>query len=120
MPDAARKEPDPVRFFLWKTGLAGFEAFMLQPAGTCVAVVPARALGHELAGLGYEGQRRVDLLGGVELLLQFMGREPEVSVPAGLVVGHHAVVDEAGDANAALGVAFLPAGELQLDDAGGR
>ena len=38
-------------------------------------------------------------------------REPEASVSASLVVGHHAVADEAGDAHAALCVAFLTAGE---------
>ena len=84
-----------------------------------VAVIPAGALGYELADLGYEVQRRVDLLEGVELLFQFVRREPEASVPSGLVVGHHAVVDEAADAHAALCVAFLPSGEFQLDDAGG-
>ena len=36
--------------------LAGFQAFA-HPAGACVAVVPARALGYELTDLGYEGQR---------------------------------------------------------------
>ena len=60
------------------------------------------------------------MLDGVELLLQFMGREPEANVSAGLVVGDHAVVHEAGDADAALCVAFLPAGEFQLDYPGIR
>ena len=97
---------------------SGFDVFA-QPAGAGIAVVPARALGHELADLGYEGERRVDVLDGVELLLELVRCEPEVGVPAGLVVGHHTVVHEAGDADAALCVAFLPAGEFQLDDAGG-
>ena len=60
---------------------------MLQPAGTCVSIVPARALGYELADLGYEGQRRVDLLGGVELLLQLVRGEPDIRIPTGLVIG---------------------------------
>ena len=108
MPEAARNEPVPVRFLLVEHRPAGLEAF-IEPAGTRVAVVPARALGHELADLGYEGQRRVDLLGGVELLLQLVRCEPEVRVPTGLVVGHHAVVDEAGNAGGALWRTF-PAG----------
>ena len=48
-----------------------------------------------------------------------MGREPETGIPTGLVVAHHAVVDEACNAHAALGVALLPAGELQLEHHGG-
>ena len=106
-------------FLLVEYRLVGLEAF-IAPAGVGVVVVPARSLGHKLADFGHEGQRRVDLLGGVELLLQFVRREPEVSVPAGLVIGHRAVVHEPGNAHAALCVAFLPAGELQLDDYCGR
>ena len=123
MPDAARNEPVPVRFFLWNTGRRALR-LLLQPAGVGVPVIPAGALSHELADLGYEGQRRVDLLGSVEFLLQLVRREPDIRIPTGLVIGHHAVVhhavvDEAGDAHAALRVAFLPAGQFQLDDNSG-
>ena len=55
-------------------------------------------------------------LASVELLLQLVRREPEVCIPTGLVVGDHAVVDEASNAGGAFCVTFLPAGELQLDD----
>ena len=93
----------------------------VQPAGAGVAVVAARALGHELADLGDEGEVCVDLLGGVELLLQFVWRKPQAGVSSGLVVGHEPVVDEAGDADATPGIVFLPAGEFQLDhDGAGR
>ena len=93
-------------------GPAGPE-FGVQPAVACVAVVAARALGDELADLGCEGQRRIELLGSIELLLQLVGSEPQAGVPPGLVVGYQAVVDETGDADGALGMALLPAGELQ-------
>ena len=56
---------------------------------------------------------------GVELLLQFVGREPEANVASGLVVGDHAVVDEACDADGSLGVVDLSAGEFQLYHDGG-
>ena len=98
---------------------AGFQVFA-QPAGTCVPVVPAGALGYELADLGYEGQSRIGLLGSVELLLQLVRCEPDIRIPTGLVVGDQPVIDEAGDAYGALCVAFLPAGQLQLDDNSGR
>ena len=97
---------------------ARFDLFV-QPTGPGVAVVATRALGHELAHLGDETQRRIGVLDGVELLFQFMGREPQTGVASGLVIGHHAVVDEAGYSHAALGVALLTAGKLQLDDHGG-
>ena len=84
----------------------------VQPAGAGITVAAACALSHELADPGNEGQGRIDVLGGVELLLQFMGREPEVRVPAGLVIAHHAVVHEACDAHATLCIALLPAGEF--------
>ena len=83
-------------------------------------VVAARALGREVADLSYEAKRQVGLIDSVELLLEFVGSEPKAAVTCGLVVGHHAVVDEGGDAHAALGVALLAAGELQLDDNDGR
>ena len=113
-----QERPGAGAVLLVKDRTASLELFV-QPAGAGVAVVTARALGHELADLGCKGQSRIDALCGVELLLQFMGREPETGVSAGLVVGHHTVVDEACYAHAALCVALLPAGELQLERYGG-
>ena len=103
---------------LVETRLAGLD-LPVSPAGVGVAVVATRSLGHELAHLGCEGQGWIGVLGRLELLFQFMGREPQTGVSPSLAVGHQAVIDEAGDADAALGVAFLPAGEFQLDRHGG-
>ena len=47
-----------------------------------------------------------------------MWREPETGVPSGLIIGHHAVVDEPHDAYATLGIALLPASEFKLDNNG--
>ena len=84
------------------------------------SVVPACALGDELADGGDEAQAGIlNPLGGVQFLLQFVGREPETCVPSGLVVGDQPVVYEPGYADRAFGVLDLPAGEFQLDDGGG-
>ena len=117
MPDAAQERPGAGALLPVKDRTTRFDLFA-QPAGPGVAVVATRALGHELAHLGYEVQRRIDVFDGVELLLQFVWREPQTGIPSGLIIGHHAVVDEACDAHAALGVALLPAGELQLNHHG--
>ena len=90
-----------------------------MPPGVGVPIVPASALGDELADLGYEAQAGVGPFYGVELLLQFVGREPEANVASGLVVGDHAVVDEACDADGSLGVVDLSPGESQLYHDGG-
>ena len=100
-PDAARNDPAPARFELF-----------VQPAGPGVAVVATRSLSHELTYLGHKGQRRIDVFDGVELLLQFVWCEPQTGVAASLIIGHHVVVHEPGDAHATLGVSFLPAGEF--------
>ena len=60
-----------------------------------LAVVPAGALGNELADGCDEGQVVVHFLGGVEFLLQFVRGEPEACVSSGLAVGDQSVVDEA-------------------------
>ena len=57
--------------FLVESGLVGLEVLVLPP-GVGAAVVPAGALGDELADLGDEPHAGVDFLGGVELPLQFV------------------------------------------------
>ena len=115
MPEAARKEPLPVLFFLWEAWLPGLE-LGVAPAGAGVLVVPARPLGHELADARDECELRFDTLDGVEFLLKLPGEEPEACIPAGWVVGDEPVVDEPGDADAPAGVPLLAAGQLELDD----
>ena len=119
MPDAARKDPLPVLFFLWKAWLPGLE-LRVPPAGAGVLIVPARPLGHELADARDECELRFDALDGVEFLLKLPGEQPEACIPAGLVVGDEPVVDEPGDADAPAGVLLLTAGQLELDDDPGR
>ena len=89
---------------LVKDGLVGPDVGVAPP-GMGIAVVAAGALGDELADLGDEGECWIYLLGGVEFLLQLVWGEPEAGVAAALVVGDQAVVDEAGNADAAIGVA---------------
>ena len=104
--------------FLVESGLVGLEVLVLPP-GVGAAVVPAGALGDELADLGDEPHAGVGFLGGVELLLQFVRGEPQPCVASGLVVGDQPVVYEPGYADGSLGVLDLSAGEFQLYHDGG-
>ena len=60
-PEAARKEPAPLAFFLW---IVGFWAFCsgFAPAVVGVAEVAVGALGDEFADLGGEGHAEGGLM----------------------------------------------------------
>jgi hypothetical protein len=135
-PEAARKEPVPAAFFLWKAGFAAFISgslhFRVSPAVVGAPEVPAGALGDEFADLGYEGHAQgalvcrfglpfllgVSLLQFIEEFFHFHGRWPgTVAVVSGqLVGGDHEVVDGPCDSHGPCGVFLLLLGEAERDD----
>ena len=87
----------------------GLEAF-IEPAGVGVSVVPAGALGRQTCLTPVtKPNAGFTRLAALNSFSSSMGGKPEAYVSARLVVGDHPVVDEAGNADGALCVAY-PAG----------
>ena len=109
MPDAARKEPVPWRFFFLKLGTAAPQ-FRIAPVLIGTPEVAAGSLGDELADLGGVLHAELGLmLQVIELFLQLHGTGPEpVHLGTGRPVGgDHQVEDGTGNAHRAGGVPLL-------------